>query len=155
MSTNGPMRIAGHVTAYCARCRREVVVLEGTMRCPYGNHDVEGTSLPRVPKAQPTAAVVTPLPADLATVPAAQQTPVVAEAPSDPKPATPAPQSVERIVLPDWLKEGKAWLAATERFAAVLATEDASLSAGVRQVRGLRKLLKAVLDSIEPTPGGA
>lgn len=149
-SSNGPMRMAGHVSAYCARCRRDVVVPENTMRCPYGNHDVEGTSLPRTVKVEPPdavaaspEAVTVPVESPPAPAPAAEQ--------PAPKPASPA---TDRVTLPDWMKEGKAWLAATEKFAAALAAEDKSLSADVRQIRGVRKLLDAVLDKIEPTPGG-
>lgn len=54
------------------------------------------------------------------------------------------------------MDEAQTWLVATERFARALEKEDASLTAEIRQVRGLRKLLGAVLEKIEPpTPGSS
>lgn len=139
MTTNGPMRMAGHVSARCLRCQRDVFVPEGTLRCPYGDHDVERTSLPRMPKPVPRVGPPeTPAP------------------PPDRAPVVPESRpSVERIALPHWMDEGRIWLTATKRFAKALATEDADLTAEVRQVRGLRKLLDAVLDKIEPPDSGA
>lgn len=129
----GSVRAAGHVNAHCPVCRRDVFVPEDTLKCPYGDHDVEPTSLPRMPKAEVRPAPATAVPLAL---------------PSERKAPAAEP---ERIVLPDWMDEATAWLAATERLAGKLTTEDAELTAELRQVRGLRKLLDAVLERIEPT----
>src|ERR1044072_7772892 len=122
VSSNGSMSVAGHVSAYCSRCRREVFVPADSMRCPYGNHDVEGTSLPRTPR-ETVAAVAAPLPSQLAPTPSAEHAPAEAK----------AGQAGDRVVLPDWMKEAQAWITATERFAKALAAEDVSLTADVRQ----------------------
>lgn len=128
----------GHVIAFCAVDARDVVIPEGTLKCPHGDHDVEPTSLPRMPKSNP-AVTAEPVPAE--------------QKPSSPAPG-PAP-ATDRVVVPDWLKEGKAWVTATERFAEALAAEDANLTADVRQVRTVRKLVDAVLDRIKPTAPGS
>jgi hypothetical protein len=68
---------------------------------------------------------------------------------------SPESAATERVALPDWMKEAQTWLVATERFAKALKAEDASLSADVRRVRGVRKLVDAVLERIERNPGDA
>jgi hypothetical protein len=53
MTANGRVKLAippGHVDAFCAVEKRDVVIPEGTLGCPNGDHDVEVTSLPRMPE---------------------------------------------------------------------------------------------------------
>jgi hypothetical protein len=149
MHNNGKsgLRLAippGHVDARCLVCPADVVIPEGTLKCPNGDHDVEPTSLPRMPVLSRSLAEVD---GTGGTSPAGKVSPLAAEPMTAAEPARPA---VERIVLPEWMKEAQTWLVATERFATALAAEDANLTAEVRQVRGVRKLLDAVLDRVKP-----
>jgi hypothetical protein len=133
----GPKRLipAGHVDALCLGCRpnggRAVVIPEGATACPDCGQDIEPLSLPSVPGQH--------------RQPSVQMAPT-----ADDKP--PAP--LELIVLPDWIDGARSWHAATVKLAGKLAIEEAVLVGELRRVRGLRKLLDAVLARVESTPGG-
>lgn len=130
----GQVRVAGHVDAYCTVCKRDVVIPEDTLRCPYGEHDVEPTSLPSMPRPVQAA---TPAP----TAPA-------------PDAAAPPP-ATERLRLPDWIDDATAWLALTGELAGQLPDEEAQIVRELRQVRSFRQLIRAVLERIEtPDRGG-
>lgn len=59
---SAPIRLPipdGQVDAFCGVCKRDVVIPEDTLRCPNGEHDVEPSSLPRVPKQTASVAPTT------------------------------------------------------------------------------------------------
>lgn len=114
----------GFVDGYCTTCQADVLFPMTTMACRQCGQTVDPLSLPTVPKNY--AAIDVPRPI------------------REPEPAA-------RLVLPDWIKEVRSWHAATMKLADQLAEEEATALSELRRVRGLRKLVDAVLDRIEPT----
>lgn len=53
MSAESVLQLTGNVAAFCGRCKRDVIVREDSLRCPYGDHNVEPTSLPRASRVAP------------------------------------------------------------------------------------------------------
>lgn len=156
MTKNGHIRLAippGHVEARCLVCPADVIIPEGTLKCPNGDHDVEPTSLPRMPKmtrslAEVDSFAVTPLPTDLVPAPVvAMATPVK---PAVPPPVAAAPEP-ERIELPSDMLD---WYADTSSRRDRAASKEAELVAELKRVRQARKLLDGLLARIvEPTSG--
>jgi hypothetical protein len=119
----------GHVDAHCLVCRVDVAIPEGTLRCPHGDHDVEPTSLPRMPKPEPPARTVP----EVVAVGGRRDAP--------PEPA--ARGSVEPIELPP--SDGAlAWYADTRRLRDDLLDEEVALAERLKRVRGMRKRLDLV-----------
>jgi hypothetical protein len=94
----GSVRIAGHVNAHCLVCRRDVFIPEGSLKCPYGDHDVEPTSLARMPPTANGAQEAVPAPDDRG--------------------------GAAQVTLPP-IREARAWDAATEALLTALEREEA------------------------------
>lgn len=152
MSSNGRIRLAippGYVDARCLVCPADVIIPDGTLRCPNGDHDVEPTSLPRMPRPA-SGNGATPLPAELMPAPTAltlqgERKPLPAPAEVVVRQPEPAPKDVEPVVLPDTAVD---WHADTVALHAQLVADEARLVEQLRRTRQTRKLLDAVLDRV-------
>lgn len=138
----------GHVNGHCLTCKRDVFVREGTLACPNGPHEIEPTSLARLPDDHRGEAVFARM--------AAEPTPPivsVVERPSlrSAQIAKAEPQPVERIELPaallDWYR-----ITCDERDS--LTADETYLAEQLRRVRQARKLLDGLLARIVEPEGG-
>lgn len=100
------LHLTGNVAAFCGHCKRDVIVREDALRCPYGDHDVEPTSLPKMPKA------------------------LVAETVDVPAPAS----TTQSVSLPK-IRQAAAWSKATTDLLAALEKEEAEAVAAFEAVR--------------------
>jgi hypothetical protein len=147
---SGPTRFIppGHVDAYCTTCKRDVVIPKESRVCRSCGQEVHPLSLPSVPHEPRTGTAM----AHMATEPPAQIVSVLSAPPSKSEPSngrTASEPPAERIVLPEWIDGVREWHAATRRMARQLADEEAQIVGELKRVRGLRKLLDAVLERVE------
>lgn len=129
---NGTVRLAippGHVDARCLVCPADVVIPAGTLRCPHGDHDVEVTSLPRMPMLARSLAEV--------------------DASSSRMPAAPAEAAPVQVIPLPAIKEALSWHGSTRTLRDQLAAEETQLQERLRQVRQTRKLLDQVLERVQ------